>query len=65
MILPTPEGSELVKGITMKNILKFVPAHKIGVFYTLSALFRWPFINAVPFNAGPNSAGFENEAKAY
>ena len=26
MIWPTPEGSELVKGIKMKKILKFVPS---------------------------------------
>ena len=26
MISPTSEGSELVKGITMKKILKFVPS---------------------------------------
>ena len=26
MIWPTPEGSELVKGIEMKKILKFVPS---------------------------------------
>ena len=26
---------------------------------------RQPFFNSGPFNAGPNSAGFENEANAY
>ena len=26
MIWPTPEGSDLVKGIKMKKILKFVPS---------------------------------------
>ena len=26
MIWPTPDGSELVKGIRMKKILKFVPS---------------------------------------
>ena len=55
----------MLSNLSMQIKSRIYSAYHQRKGYTLSALFRRPFFNAGPSNAGPNSAGFENEANAY